>query len=115
MKFAIVLLVALVQSDIKFYFDDKNYEDKCDGNRKLTLPGDCCKCPPLMIADPLKKTCIDSPNYFGEALGWGDHCISRSGVAATEFGSHATEFGTGVLPEYTTVNTYFKFRCVVGS
>lgn len=68
-----------------------------------------------MIADPLKKTCIDSPNYFGAALGWGDHCINRSGISITEFGSHATEFGTGVFPEYTTTDVYFKFRCVVGS
>lgn len=46
MKFALFLLVAIVQANVKFYFDDREYEKKCDGNRKETLPGDCLKCPP---------------------------------------------------------------------
>ena len=77
MKLAILLIATLVQANIKFYFDD-DIENKCDCNRKHTTD-DCLKCPPQYIADPFRKTCIASVNYFGEALGWGDHCIMRSG------------------------------------
>ena len=68
-----------------------------------------------MIADPFRKTCITSVNYFGKALGWGDHCIMRTGRDKNEFGSHATEFGTGIFPNIAGTKVFFKFPCVAKS
>lgn len=99
-KFSLILLVSFINANINFAFD-KDVTKECDGNRKHTTD-DCLKCPPGDIADPFKKTCITSVNHYGAALGWGDHCVTRSAELKGTFGSHLNEFGTGTLPEVLT-------------